>query len=210
MNDDFKIRNIRGTCIPLRGNDIDTDRIVPARYLKEITFSHMGEYVFFDQRFDASGKRKDHPFNDPKFSKASILIVNKNFGCGSSREHAAQAIKRFGISAIIGESFSPIFSANCTALGIPAVQVDFDGAELLMKSISENPKTLIDLSLPEKKIAFAGKEICFDMPEQSLNALIGGFWNITQAMLENIGQTREVSRKLPYIQRNILKAGTEL
>ncbi len=195
----MRLENIAGTGIPLKGNDIDTDRIIPARYLKEITFSHMGEYVFFDERFGGNGRPKEHPFNDPRFAGAKILIVNKNFGCGSSREHAVQAIKRFGINAIIGESFSPIFSANCTAIGISAVQVNLNDIELLMKSVSENPKTQINILLLEKKIIFSEKSIEFHMPENALNAIISGFWDIKQVMLNNFEEVKEVSKRLPYI-----------
>jgi len=102
MSEIVKITKISGTALPMRGNDIDTDRIIPARYLKEVTFARMGEYPFFDERFDAAGKKKDHPFNDPEYRGASILFVNKNFGCGSSREHAPQALYRFGLKAIVG------------------------------------------------------------------------------------------------------------
>ena len=121
MSADAKVVKVTGTVIPMRGNDIDTDRIIPARYLKEITFARMGEYPFYDERFDSAGKPKAHPFNDPKYRGASILFVNKNFGCGSSREHAPQALFRFGIHAIVGESFAAIFAGNCVVMGIPTV-----------------------------------------------------------------------------------------
>ncbi|VVB60432.1 Methanogen homoaconitase small subunit [uncultured archaeon] len=195
----MKITNIHGTGIPLRGDNIDTDRIVPGRYLKEITFERMGGYVFYDERFDADGKPKEHPFNDPKFLEASILIVNRNFGCGSSREHAVQAIKRFGVRAIIGESFSPIFLANCTALGILAVQAGFEDIEFLMKLVFENPKLQIGISLPKKVIELSGKQIKFDMPEHSLSAFTGGFWNMAEFMLGNLEETKKFAAKLPYI-----------
>src|SRR5437870_13433395 len=120
MSGDTKIIQVVGRAIAVRGNDIDTDRIIPARYLKEITFTRMGEYPFFDERFDSSGKRKLHPFNDPRFKGASILFVNKNFGCGSSREHAPQALYRCGIKAIVGESFAAVFAGNCVMMGLPA------------------------------------------------------------------------------------------
>ena len=123
MSEIVKITNIRGTALPMRGNDIDTDRIIPARYLKEVTFARMGDYPFFDERFDAAGKTKDHVFNDPEYRGASILFVNKNFGCGSSREHAPQALYRFGLKAIVGESFAAIFAGNCTIMGVPTVTV---------------------------------------------------------------------------------------
>jgi 3-isopropylmalate/(R)-2-methylmalate dehydratase small subunit len=135
------IVKITGTAVPIKGNDIDTDRIIPARYLKEVTFARMGDYPFFDERFDASGKKKDHPLNDPEYKGASLLFVNKNFGCGSSREHAPQALYRFGIQAIVGESFAAIFAGNCTIMGVPTVTVSAKDMEQVMKSVEENPLT---------------------------------------------------------------------
>src|ERR1700675_846818 len=133
MNQGGRIRQICGKAVPVRGNDIDTDRIIPARYLKEATFARMGEYPFFDERFDAAGKIKPNPFNDAKFKGASILFVNKNFGCGSSREHAPQALYRFGIHAIVGESFAAIFAGNCVMLGMPAATAGAREIEELMR-----------------------------------------------------------------------------
>ena len=141
MSEIVKITKVTGTAVPIKGNDIDTDRIIPARYLKEVTFARMGDYPFFDERFDASGKKKDHPLNDPEYKGASLLFVNKNFGCGSSREHAPQALYRFGIQAIVGESFAAIFAGNCTIMGVPTVTVSAKEMEQLMKSVEENPRT---------------------------------------------------------------------
>src|ERR671922_337142 len=141
MSGIVKITQVTGTAVPVRGNDIDTDRIIPARYLKEPTFARMGEYPFFDERFDSSGKPKPHPFNEPKYKGASILFVNKNFGCGSSREHAPQALYRFGINAIVGESFAAIFAGNCTIMGVPAVTVSAADIETLMKTVENDSRT---------------------------------------------------------------------
>src|SRR5512134_255490 len=137
MSGIVKITRVSGTAVPIRGNDIDTDRIIPARYLKEVTFARMGGYPFFDERFDASGKKKDHPLNDPEYQGASILFVNKNFGCGSSREHAPQALYRFGIQAIVGESFAAIFAGNCTIMGLPTVTAGPNEVDLMMKTVAE-------------------------------------------------------------------------
>src|SRR5918993_4052204 len=140
MSEIVKITSVKGTAVRIRGNDIDTDRIIPARYLKEVTFARMGDYPFFDERYDGSGKKKDHPFNDSEYKGASILFVNKNFGCGSSREHAPQALYRFGIKAIVGESFAAIFAGNCTMMGVPVVTVSAQEIQELMKSVEENPR----------------------------------------------------------------------
>ena len=150
MSDIVKITQVSGTAVPIRGNDIDTDRIIPARYLKEPTFARMGDYPFFDERFDAAGKKKDHPFNDPEYRGASILFVNKNFGCGSSREHAPQALYRFGIKAIVGESFAAIFAGNCTMMGLPTVVVDAKEIAQLMKGVEDNPRTEYTVDLAKQ------------------------------------------------------------
>src|SRR6059058_4973495 len=150
MSEIVKITQVSGTAVPIRGNDIDTDRIIPARYLKEVTFARMGDYPFFDERFDASGRKKDHPFNDPEYQGASILFVNKNFGCGSSREHAPQALYRFGIQAIVGESFAAIFAGNCVMMGLPAVTVSSAEIEELMQSSEKNPQTVYAIDLVTK------------------------------------------------------------
>src|ERR671918_1126944 len=145
MGDIVKIITVSGTAVPIRGNDIDTDRIIPARYLKEATFARMGEYPFFDERFDASGRKRDHPFNDSEYKGASVLFVNKNFGCGSSREHAPQALYRFGIQVIVGESFAAIFAGNCTMMGVPTVTVSHEELELMMKTVEAQPTTMFSL-----------------------------------------------------------------
>src|SRR5881296_1824719 len=150
MSGDTKIAQVVGRAVAVRGNDIDTDRIIPARYLKEITFTRMGEYPFFDERFDSSGKLKPHPFNDPHFKGASILFVNKNFGCGSSREHAPQALYRFGIHAIVGESFAAIFAGNCTIMGLPTVTVSAAEIDTLMKTVEGNPQTRFAVDIDKK------------------------------------------------------------
>lgn len=198
MSDLVKIIKISGTAVPIRGNDIDTDRIIPARYLKEVTFARMGEYPFFDERFDASGRKKDHPFNDPEYSGASVLFVNKNFGCGSSREHAPQAIYRFGIKAIVGESFAAIFAGNCTMMGLPAVTAGASDIEQLMKSVEENPRTEYTVDLESKVLSYAGRRITIDLPETYRTALIMGSWDSTALLRANLDQVRRTAAKLPY------------
>jgi 3-isopropylmalate/(R)-2-methylmalate dehydratase small subunit len=118
------VEYVSGTGIPMRGNDIDTDQIIPARFMKVVTFDGLGEFAFFDQRFDEDDNEKEHPMNEERFKDANVMVVNQNFGCGSSREHAPQALMRWGIDAFIGESFAEIFAGNCLALGMPTVTAD--------------------------------------------------------------------------------------
>jgi 3-isopropylmalate/(R)-2-methylmalate dehydratase small subunit len=200
MSEIVKITAISGTAVPIRGNDIDTDRIIPARYLKEPTFVRMGDYPFFDERFDPSGKKKDHPLNDPEYRGASILFVNKNFGCGSSREHAPQALYRFGIKAIVGESFAAIFAGNCTMMGLPAVVVGAKEIDQLIKSVEENPRTEYSVDLQSKTISYGNQKLRFDMPETYRTALTQGYWDSTALLRANLDQVKRTAAKLPYMR----------
>ena len=199
MSDIVKITKVRGTAVPIRGNDIDTDRIIPARYLKEATFARMGDYPFFDERFDASKKKKDHPFNDPEYKGASILFVNKNFGCGSSREHAPQALYRFGIQAIVGESFAAIFAGNCTMMGLPTVVVGAKEMAQLMKSVEDNPRTEYIVDLESKTISFGSQKMAIELPETYRTALTKGFWDSTALLRSNLEEVKKTAAKLPYM-----------
>jgi len=201
MADIVKIVKISGTAVPMRGNDIDTDRIIPARYLKEVTFARMGDYPFFDERYSSDGKKKDHPFNDPEYSGASLLFVNKNFGCGSSREHAPQALNRFGIKAIVGESFAAIFTGNCTMMGLPTVTVGAKEMQQLMKSVEENPKTEYSLDLDSKILTFGGVKMAIDLPNTYRTALIEGSWDSTALLRANLEQVKQTAAKLPYLTK---------
>jgi 3-isopropylmalate/(R)-2-methylmalate dehydratase small subunit len=199
MSEIVKITKISGTAVPIRGNDIDTDRIIPARYLKEVTFARMGEYPFFDERYDGSGKKKDHPFNDPEYKGAAILFVNKNFGCGSSREHAPQALYRFGIQAIVGESFAAIFAGNCTIMGVPTVTVGAKEIEQLMKGVADNPRTEYTVDLESRTISYDGQKIAVDLPETYRTALTTGSWDSTTLLRANLDQVKNTAAKLPYM-----------
>jgi 3-isopropylmalate/(R)-2-methylmalate dehydratase small subunit len=199
MSDVVKITRVTGTAVTVRGNDIDTDRIIPARYLKEATFARMGNYPFFDERFDSAGNLKPHPFNDPKFEGASILFVNKNFGCGSSREHAPQALYRYGIHAIVGESFAAIFAGNCTMMGLPAVTVSAAEIEKLMQALERNPRTTFDLDLQNKTLSFGEDRMAVDLPETYRSALISGSWDSTALLRANLDQVKSTAAKLPYM-----------
>jgi 3-isopropylmalate/(R)-2-methylmalate dehydratase small subunit len=195
-----EINQIEGKGVIVEGNDIDTDRIIPARYLKEITFTNMGKYPFYDERFDAEGKPKGHPFDLPQFQGAIILFVNQNFGCGSSREHAPQALKRWGVRAILGESFAEIFAGNCTMLGIPTATISQAEMRKLQALVKEKPQTRFMLDLDKKVLFSEGKEhLKFDIHESKRNALVNDTWDSTGLLLANAGKTAEVAKKLPYI-----------
>lgn len=198
MSEIIKIVKISGTAVPMRGNEIDTDRIIPARYLKEVTFARMGDYPFFDERYDSAGRKKDHPFNDPEYRGASVLFVNKNFGCGSSREHAPQALNRFGIKVIVGESFAAIFAGNCTMMGLPTVTVSEKEIQQLMKSVEENPKTEYSVDLDGKTLTYGNVKIAIDLPETYRIALTAGSWDSTALLRANLDQVKKTAAQLPY------------
>jgi 3-isopropylmalate/(R)-2-methylmalate dehydratase small subunit len=199
MSNDSKVTRVAGRALVVRGNDIDTDRIIPARYLKEPTFARMGDYPFFDERFDAAGKPKPHPFNDPKFKGASMLFVNKNFGCGSSREHAPQALYRFGIHAVVGESFAAIFAGNCVMIGMPTVTVGEHEIEELMLLADSRPETSFALDVQGKKLAYGEKSIAVEIPETYRKALVDGSWDSTAMLRANLDKVKATAAKLPYM-----------
>lgn len=193
-----KILTIEGRGIPLEGNDIDTDQVVPARFLKEITFKNMGDYLFYDARFDEDGKAKAHPLNDSKFKGGKFLVVQENFGCGSSREHAAQAIKRYGIKAVIGISFSEIFSGNCKSLGIPIVQLDKDQIAKIAHAITEDPTVMCALNIENETFKVGTKIFFFSMAPTLKASLVGGTWDALTLLQNNDQKTNRLDASLPY------------
>ena len=194
-----EIRQVGGRAVVVRGDDIDTDRIVPARYLKEITFSRMGEYPFFDERYDSDGKPVDHPFNEARFQGAEVLLVNRNFGCGSSREHAPQALYRWGIRAIIGESFGPIFAGSSVLMGMPTVMVSSEDIGKLMTLVESDPQAELTVDLDARKIRLPdGSDMDLDISDGHRNALTTGSWDSTALLLGNMGEVAQTAEKLPY------------
>ena len=147
------IKKVEGRIIPVDGDDIDTDRIIPARFMKVLTFDGLGAHAFHDERFNEQGGKKTHPFNDERYAGAGILLTGNNFGCGSSREHAPQALMRFGIRAIIGISFGDIFAGNCTQLGIPAVGITREHHAVLSGIVLHDPETSCTIDLVDRTIA---------------------------------------------------------
>ena len=191
-----KILQISGKCISLIGNDIDTDRIIPARFLKCINFDALGNSVFEDDRKTLKGR---HPLDLQENKNASILIVNSNFGCGSSREHAPQALMRWGIKAIIGESFAEIFYSNCIAIGIPCFTLPKKSIQDIQKYI-ENKSLFLEIDL--KKCLAKSKDLNFilEIKESSRKMFLSGEWDATATLLENETLVESKSKELPYIK----------
>ena len=192
------VREISGTGVPVRGNDIDTDQIIPARFLKVVTFDGLGQFAFFDQRFGDDDEPKDHPFNEERYQGASVLAVNSNFGCGSSREHAPQALMRWGIDAVVGESFAEIFAGNCLALGIPTVTADTDDVRALQDWIAANPDGDVEVDVAEEEIRYGDAVVDANVDDAQRRALVDGVWDTTALMGSNERAVRETRASLPY------------
>jgi 3-isopropylmalate/(R)-2-methylmalate dehydratase small subunit len=190
-----KIETVTGTALPLLLDDIDTDRIIPARFLRSVTFDGLGEHAFEDDR----KQDPKHPFNDPRYKGSQILITGRNFGCGSSREHAPQALQRYGIHAIVGESFAEIFFGNCTALGLPCVRASHEDVKKLGEAILAGPKLEVTVDLVAQKVHYGDKSIPCAMPEGPRTALITGEFDFLGRLLAGEPQIREKARSLPYM-----------
>jgi 3-isopropylmalate/(R)-2-methylmalate dehydratase small subunit len=166
--------------------------------MKSVTFEGLGRYAFHDERFDEEGKPRDHPLNDPRYQGGSILIVNRNFGCGSSREHAPQSLMDFGIRAFIGESYAEIFAGNCTALGLPAVTLSHGDLVKLMALVKEKPALQIEVDLEKKTLTVERGAFRFEMPENYRQALVLGTWDSTATLLEHREAIVALEARLPY------------
>jgi len=197
---------VMGRGIVLPGDDIDTDRIIPARYLRLITFEELGKYAFYDERFDDGGKPRKHPLNDPRFAGGTILLVNRNFGCGSSREHAPQSLMRLGITAFVGESFAEIFSGNCTALGLPAARVSHQDAVRLQGLVEANPSLEVVVDLDARGVSAGSTRFSFTMPDADRKSLISGTWDTTAMLLANKDAITRAASRIPYM-RGFTSAG---
>jgi 3-isopropylmalate/(R)-2-methylmalate dehydratase small subunit len=196
-----RITERRGRGVVVRGNDIDTDQIIPARYMTSIRFAGLEEFVFRDVRFTQDGMPKGHPFDDRRFRGASILVVNQNFGCGSSREHAPQALQRWGIRAVVGESFAEIFFGNCVALGIPAVTASRADVAKLMDAIELDPAQEIALDLVGLRATWRGGSAAIALPDGARKQLADGSWDAMRTLLEARDAILRKSAELPYPER---------
>lgn len=186
---------IRGRALPLRGDDLDTDRIMPARFLRAVTFEGLEHHVFEDDR----AANPSHPFNDPKYTGASILVVNSNFGCGSSREHAPQGLARYGIQAIIGESFSEIFLGNAAVLGIPCFTAEAAAVKSLQGDIEANPELVVEADVDSCIVTAHTLGIQAALPAGLRDAFLTDKWNPTAMLLADFDQVEAVANLLPYI-----------
>ncbi len=178
------------------GNDIDTDRIIPARFLRSITFDGLGQSVFQDDRLQRGG---EHPFDQPQYQGARILVVNANFGCGSSREHAPQAIARWGIQAIIGESFAEIFLGNCVAIGIPCVTAPPDNIKIIQNTISVNPQTILTLDLNTLTVAWDQTSVPVSLGIGPQQMFLSGTWDSCGQLLQAVAAIHATAAQLPYL-----------
>jgi 3-isopropylmalate/(R)-2-methylmalate dehydratase small subunit len=191
------VASVTGTAVPVRGNDIDTDQIVPARFLKEVTFDNMGEYAFYDVRRDDDGTLNDHPFN--RYTNASILVVNENFGCGSSREHAPQALMRWGIDGLIGESFAEIFAGNCQALGLATATADPETVEWIMNQVEADPTLEITIDVEAETATVGDETIAVTINDSQREALLQGIWDTTALMKSYMDDVKQTADEVPYL-----------
>jgi 3-isopropylmalate/(R)-2-methylmalate dehydratase small subunit len=189
------ILNVTGRGLPLRGKDIDTDRIMPARFLVSVSFDGLERHLFEDDR--KADPR--HPFNDSRYAGASFLVVNANFGCGSSREHAPQGIARSGIRAIVGESFSEIFQGNAAVIGLPCFTAEHDAVSRLQTLVERTPDVTIEADIQSGAITASTLRIDAALPHALRDAFVSGQWNPTAMLLDRFEEVKAVADRLPYI-----------
>jgi 3-isopropylmalate/(R)-2-methylmalate dehydratase small subunit len=194
---DKVVSQIQGPGVPIRGNDIDTDQIIPARFMKEVTFDNMGTYAFYDARRDDDGTLNDHAIN--RHPNGEIMVVNQNFGCGSSREHAPQALMRWGIKGLVGESFAEIFAGNCQALGIPTATADRETIEWIMEQVEADPTLELTIDVENETVTVGDDGIDVTINESQREALLQGIWDTTALMKSYLDEVEETARVLPYL-----------
>ena len=190
------VDRLEGSGLPLRGDNIDTDRIIPARFLKAVTFDGLGDHVFEDDREALA----DHPFSNPAYQHARVLLTNDNFGSGSSREHAPQALKRWGISVCVGESFSEIFRGNSLAIGLPCVTVSHEDIERLMNVVEATPSARFTLVLSDRTLTVDGTSVSVGIEDSARDAFLTGTWDATGMLLDDFDVVRGVASRVPYIR----------
>jgi 3-isopropylmalate/(R)-2-methylmalate dehydratase small subunit len=195
------VKQVTGTAVFIPGADIDTDRIIPARFMKCVTFDGLGEFAFYDVRLNSeTGEKTDHPLNDPRFSGASILVAGVNFGCGSSREHAPQSLRKYGFNGVIAESFAEIFFGNSTTLAMPCVIATAADIAKLRDAIEANPVTSVTIDVDKLRVTTSGGlDFPVTMPDSARDALISGRWDPIQELLDNEKAIEAKARELHYV-----------
>ena len=199
----IRITRIEGTALPMRGDDIDTDRIMPARYLKAVTFEGLEKYLFIDERAGSSAgdhAHGVHPFDNPQYNGATILLVNRNFGCGSSREHAPQGLYRAGIRAVIGESFSEIFFGNAVMIGLPCLTASGLEIREMMDRVEDRPDSPLRVDLAAGTCEMEGLKCAVSIPSHVRDAFVTGAWDTTALLLERYDEVDAVAARLPYVR----------
>lgn len=193
------IKKITGTAVPIRGADVDTDRIIPARFLKCVTFDDLAEGMFYDERFDAEGNSKNHPIDAPEYKGAKIMIVGPNFGCGSSREHAPQSIRRSGFEAIVGVSYAEIFFGNSTGLGMPCVSTSLEDNLKITESIEANPSQEVTVDLEKMELRVGDTVYEITLADGPREALTQAKWDPIQELIDQEENIAKVAASLPYV-----------
>jgi 3-isopropylmalate/(R)-2-methylmalate dehydratase small subunit len=194
-----KITSVSGRAVYVPGNDIDTDRIIPARFMKCVTFDGLGKFLFYDVRKNADGSDKAHPLNEARFKGATILLSGLNFGCGSSREHAPQAIQKYGFRAVVAEGFAEIFFGNCTTLGIPCMVAKREDIARIAEAVNANPQLEVTLDLDAREIRFGGQVVKATLRETDRDALVNGRWDAIGELLDGRSAIQATAAKLPYL-----------
>jgi len=190
-----EVKTVAGRGIPLAGNDIDTDRIIPARFLRCVTFDGLGEHAFEDDR----QQDPEHPFNKPQYRQGTVLVSGRNFGCGSSREHAPQALMRWGIKAVVAESFAEIFFGNCGALGIPCVRATRPNLEALSQAITNDPTLEVTVDLEAREVRAGNLKFSVEIPDSVRTSLTTGNWDFLGQLLEGKDAVEAAAAKIPYV-----------
>ncbi|MCX6940614.1 MAG: 3-isopropylmalate dehydratase small subunit [Verrucomicrobia bacterium] len=194
-----KITSITGPAVYVLGNDIDTDRIIPARFMKCIVFDGLGEFLFYDVRKNADGTDRSHPLNEARFKRATILLSGANFGCGSSREHAPQAIQKYGFKAVIAENFAEIFLGNCTTLGLPCATASREDIAKIAAVVAQEPATDVVIDVVKQEVRFAGQTVKAEVRASARDALIHGRWDPIGELLDGLPAVQTTAAKLPYL-----------
>ncbi len=195
------VKQVSGRAVFIPGADIDTDRIIPARFMKCVTFDGLGEFAFYDVRFNSeTGEKTNHPLNDPRFAEASVLVAGVNFGCGSSREHAPQSLRKYGFNGVIAESFAEIFFGNSTTLAMPCVIASAADIAKLRDAIDADPSAEVTIDVDKLRVTTSGGlEFPVTMPDSARDALISGRWDPIQELLDNDKAIEAKARELHYV-----------